>query len=64
MANNHSIVERFRFEGTLKYNLVQPPAVGKDTFHQVRLLKTPSSLTLRQPQLRVAACASASPPSW
>jgi len=34
-------------EGAFKDNLVQPlHAMGRDTFHQIRLLKAPSNLTL------------------
>jgi len=30
----------------LTYHLFHPPAVGRDTFHQTRLLKAPSNLAL------------------
>jgi len=53
-------------EGTLKIIEFQPPATGRDPFHQPRLLKAPSNLALPgrgQPQLLWAAWARASPAS-
>jgi len=40
------IIERFGWEGTLKGHLVQPPAVSRNIFNQIRLLRVPSNLTL------------------
>jgi len=33
-------------EGTFKGHLAQPPAVSRDIFNQIRLLRAPSNLTL------------------
>ena len=39
-------IEWFGLEGTLKIIWFQPPAMGRDTFHQPRLLRAPSNLAL------------------
>ena len=39
-------IEWFGLEGTLQIISFQPPAMGRDTFHQTRLLKAPSHLAL------------------
>lgn len=39
-------MEGFELEETFEVHLVQPPAVGRDIFHLIGFLKTPSSLTL------------------
>lgn len=42
------VIGRFRLEGTLKKNwLPNPSAMGRDTFHWIRLFKAPSNLTLK-----------------
>jgi len=41
---HHRITEQFGLEGTLKIIWFQPPAVGRDIFHQTRLLRAPSNL--------------------
>ena len=43
---NHRITDWFRLEGTLKPIQFHPPAMGRDTSHQPRLPKAPSSLAL------------------
>ena len=42
------------WEGPFKDHLVQPLAMGKDTFHQTRLLRAPSSLALNAARERAA----------
>jgi len=38
-------MEQFRLKGTLQIiSQFQPPAMGRDTFHQTRLLKAPCNL--------------------
>jgi len=41
----HRITECFGLEGTFKGHLVQPPAVSRDIFNPIRLLRAPSSPT-------------------
>lgn len=43
LLNNHRI---FGLEGTLKDYLFQPPAISRDIFNEIRLLRTTSRLTL------------------
>jgi len=40
------IIEWFGLEGTFKGHLVQPPAVSRDIFNWIRLLRAPSNLAL------------------
>ncbi|KAK4818643.1 hypothetical protein QYF61_016614 [Mycteria americana] len=40
------IIAWFGLEGTFTGHLVQPPAMGRDIFHQIRLLRAPSNLAL------------------
>jgi len=40
------IIEWFELEETVKGHLAQPPAVSRDIFNQIKLLRAPSSLTL------------------
>ena len=65
-SRTHRTTEWFGLEGPLKIIQTKPPAMGRNTLHQTRLLKAPSSLALNtaregQPQLLWATCASASP---
>jgi len=46
MHVHQRIIEWFVLEGTLKIILFQTPAMGRDTFHQTRLLKALSNLAL------------------
>jgi len=39
-------MEWFGLEGTLQIIWFQPPAMGRDTFHQSRVLRAPSNLVL------------------
>ena len=43
---NCRIVEWFGLEGTFRGLLVQPFAMSRDIFNQIRLLRAPSNLTL------------------
>jgi len=43
---NHRTIKWFGLEGTLKITWFQPPAMGRDTFHQTRLLRAPSNPAL------------------
>ena len=40
-------MQRFEVEKTLKPTQLHPPAMGRDTSHQTRLLKAPSSLAMK-----------------
>lgn len=40
-------IEWFELEGTLKILYFQPSAMGRDTFHHIRLLKASSSPVLK-----------------
>ena len=47
MHNTYRIIDWFGLEGTFKAHLIPtPPAMGRDTSHQTRLPKAPSSLAL------------------
>ncbi|TRZ26531.1 hypothetical protein HGM15179_000556 [Zosterops borbonicus] len=46
LTGNHRLTERFGVEEISKIISFQPPAMGRDTFHQTRLLRAPSSLAL------------------
>jgi len=65
---NHGIVEWVGLEGTFKGHPVQPPAMSRNIFNQIRLLRAPSNLTWNvsrdgaSPPLR-ATYAGVSPPS-
>jgi len=54
---SHRITEWFGLEGTLKIISFHPPAIGRDPFHQTRVLRAPSSLALN-PDREGAATAS------
>ena len=69
MASCHSITKWFGLEGILQTVGSNPPAMGRDPFHWIRLPQAPSNLALDtagrgQPQLLWAAWARTSPPSW
>jgi len=57
VSGYHRITEWFGLEGTLKLISFQPPAMGRDPFHQPRVLKAPSNLALN-PAREGAAAAS------
>jgi len=42
----HRIIQWFGLEGTLQTISFQPPAMGRDPFHQTRVLRAPSNLAL------------------
>jgi len=50
-------MERFGLEGTLQITQFHPPAMGRDPFHQPRVLRAPSNLAL-SPAREGAATAS------
>jgi len=43
-------MEWFGLEGTLQIPQFHPPALGRDPFHQPRLLQAPSNLALNVPR--------------
>jgi len=45
-GNSHRIIERLGLEGTFKHHLVPAPAMARNIFHWIQLLKVPSNLTL------------------
>ena len=45
-VNIHRIIEWFGLEGTLQLIQFQPHAMGRDPFHQPRVLRAPSNLAL------------------
>jgi len=62
------ITEWFGLEGTFQGHLVQPPAMSRDIYHQTRLLRAPSNLTLNVSRDRASTtslgnCTRVSPPS-
>ena len=51
---NHRITGWFGLEGTLQITQFHPPALGRDPFHQPRLLQAPSNLALNPARERAA----------
>lgn len=68
-SENSRIMEWFGVEGTFQGHPVQLPAMNRDTFPQIRLLRAPSKLLCRfsgmeQPPPLWAICSTVSPPSF
>lgn len=57
-CSHRMIIERFGSEETFKGHLIQPPAMGRDNFNYIWLLRVPSGLTLS------AVRDGASTPAW
>jgi len=54
LLQSHRLIECFGLEGTLKITQSKPPAMGRDIFHQTKVLRAPSNLALGTADWRAA----------